>query len=299
MTRSTTSTGSSSRDPREGLHQRRRRLARPLPGHPPLRHRQGVDVPQHDARAAELAEAARRREARVHGHADVRHGGAWQASRSSTRRASASHPRPRKGHGGGLPRVHATPERLQAMWTTSKQIPAETTSTRRDRRPVHQAVYDTWIAGDKNAYIADLMPTLFWTDAMFVAAQKILAGAMTGEEAGTLAGVTERWKKQNPDMVENYTTWAADLGLVAVDASAEPPHAAHASLGPVPLRRARRRAARAGLRLPARAGRGLLVPPHPGQQRPVGRAQQLPAGLDDPTFREAPSTARCCCWPCR
>ena len=106
-----------------------------------------------------------------------------------------------------------SPERVQAMWTTSKQIPADTTfdaSVIDD--PFLKGVYDTWVAGDKNVYIADLMPTLFWTDAMFVASQKILGGEMTGEEAGTLAAeVTEKWKKQNPDTVENYTTWGADL----------------------------------------------------------------------------------------
>jgi len=56
------------------------------------------------------------------------------------------------------------------------------------------------------------MPTKFWTDAMFVASQKILAGSMTGKEAGDLAhNVANTWKKQNPDMVSNYSTWAKDL----------------------------------------------------------------------------------------
>ena len=63
-----------------------------------------------------------------------------------------------------------------------------------------------------NVYIADLMPGVFWTDAMFVCAQKILAGEMTGDEAGALcAEVTQKWKDQNPDMVANYTTWGTDL----------------------------------------------------------------------------------------
>jgi hypothetical protein len=48
---------------------------------------------------------------------------------------------------------------------------------------------------------------------MFVASQKILAGSMTGDQAGELAHkVTDTWKKQNPDMVGNYTTWGKDLG---------------------------------------------------------------------------------------
>jgi ABC-type glycerol-3-phosphate transport system substrate-binding protein len=104
-------------------------------------------------------------------------------------------------------------ERVQAMWTLSQQIPANTTfdaSVVDD--PLIKSIQQKWVAGDHNAYIADLMPTKFWTDAMFIASQKILAGDMTGEEAGDLAhDVTETWKKQNPDMVENYTKWGQDL----------------------------------------------------------------------------------------
>jgi hypothetical protein len=61
-------------------------------------------------------------------------------------------------------------------------------------------------------YVADLMPTLFWTDAMFVISQDILAGKLKGEESGEIAAEdTEKWKQQNPDMVENYTIWGQDL----------------------------------------------------------------------------------------
>ena len=45
----------------EGLLQRRHQLAAALPGHPAVRHGQGVDVLQHDAGDPELAEEARRR----------------------------------------------------------------------------------------------------------------------------------------------------------------------------------------------------------------------------------------------
>jgi multiple sugar transport system substrate-binding protein len=104
-------------------------------------------------------------------------------------------------------------ERVQAMWTLSKQIPANTTfdgSVISD--PLIRTVQKRWVAGKHNVYIADLMPTKFWTDAMFVASQKILAGSMTGKQAGDLAHkVADTWKKQNPDMVSNYTTWGKDL----------------------------------------------------------------------------------------
>jgi raffinose/stachyose/melibiose transport system substrate-binding protein len=104
-------------------------------------------------------------------------------------------------------------ERVKAMWTTSKQIPANTTfdgSIIDD--PLIQSVHGKWVSGDHNVYIADLMPTLFWTDAMFVASQEILGGKRTGKEAGDLAAdVTKKWKDQNPDMVDKYKTWGKDL----------------------------------------------------------------------------------------
>jgi ABC-type glycerol-3-phosphate transport system substrate-binding protein len=106
-------------------------------------------------------------------------------------------------------------ERVNAMWSLSKALPAD---EKFDSSLIDDAflktVYETWWTGDHNVYVADLMPTLFWTDAMFVASQKILSGDMTGEEAGDLAAqVTEKWKKQNPDLVENYKTWGADLNV--------------------------------------------------------------------------------------
>ena len=106
-----------------------------------------------------------------------------------------------------------SPERVEAMWTVSKQIPAnQDFDSATIDVPLLKTVHENWIAADHAEYIADLMPTKFWSDAMFVASQKILAGSMTGAQAGDLAAkVTETWKKQNPDMVERYKTWGQDL----------------------------------------------------------------------------------------
>ena len=106
-----------------------------------------------------------------------------------------------------------TPESLQAMWTLSKQVPAD---TRFDASvidvPLIKQIHEKWIAGQNNVYIADLMPSLFWTDAMFVISQKILGGSMKGSESGDYAAkITQKWKKQNPDQVKHYTTWGKDL----------------------------------------------------------------------------------------
>ena len=104
-------------------------------------------------------------------------------------------------------------ERVQAMWKLSTQIPANTTfdgDVIKD--PLLKTIHEDWVAGETNVYIADLMPTLFWTDAMFFNSQKILGGKFTGKQAGERAAeVTEKWKKQNPDMLENYRKWSEDL----------------------------------------------------------------------------------------
>ena len=95
--------------------------------------------------------------------------------------------------------IHS-PDRVQAMWTLSKQIPANTTfdSSVVDD-PLSKLIAEKWVKADHNVYIADLMPTLFWTDAMFVASQKILGGELTGEASGDLPKENyEKWKSQNP-----------------------------------------------------------------------------------------------------
>jgi raffinose/stachyose/melibiose transport system substrate-binding protein len=99
------------------------------------------------------------------------------------------------------------------MWELSTQIPANKTfDASAIEDPLLKTIDEKWVAGDTNVYIADLMPTLFWTDAMFVNSQKILNGESTGEQAGEVAAeVTAKWKKQNPDLLENYKKWGADL----------------------------------------------------------------------------------------
>jgi hypothetical protein len=105
-------------------------------------------------------------------------------------------------------------ERLQAYWTTAKQIPAD---DRFDPKvidvPLLKDVYRRWMGGKSAVYVADIMPSKFWTDAMFVASQKVLAGTLKGAKSGDLAAqVTQTWKKQNPLLVRNYGTWGKGLG---------------------------------------------------------------------------------------
>jgi multiple sugar transport system substrate-binding protein len=105
-----------------------------------------------------------------------------------------------------------TPERLNAFWELNHFFPGNATwdaSVIDD--PVLQRLYDVWMV-DYNVYIPDLMPGLFWTDAMFVAAQEIVGGNWTGEQAGEQnAGIAQQWRDLNPDLVENYQIYAQGL----------------------------------------------------------------------------------------
>jgi ABC-type glycerol-3-phosphate transport system substrate-binding protein len=106
-----------------------------------------------------------------------------------------------------------SPERLKAYWSTSQQIPADARfNASVITNPLIKQTYNTFVKAKHNVYIADLMPGLFWTDAMMKISQKILGGSMKGSESGDAAyTVTQKWKKQNPDQVQHYTTWGKDL----------------------------------------------------------------------------------------
>ncbi len=106
-------------------------------------------------------------------------------------------------------------ERVNAIWDEVKQFPTDATwdGSKVEDGSLRQ-IWETWVNGPHVPYISNLMPTLFWTDAMFVNSQKIISGEFTGEQAGDNAQqVAEKWKEQNPDLLENYSTWAKDLKL--------------------------------------------------------------------------------------
>ena len=107
------------------------------------------------------------------------------------------------------------PERVDALYNQVHALP--TTATWDGAAQIQdegfKKVWQTWVANPEAVpYISNLMPVLFWTDAMFVNSQKIIGGEYTGAQAGENAYVvTQKWKEQNPDMVENYKAWATDL----------------------------------------------------------------------------------------
>jgi ABC-type glycerol-3-phosphate transport system substrate-binding protein len=104
-------------------------------------------------------------------------------------------------------------ERLDALYQQVHIPPADLNwdaSIVTDR--IGREQLERWVQVDHVPWIPDLMPVLFWTDAMFVNSQNVIAEGWTGEQCGeNAAEVTQRWLEQNPDMVEKYRTWAADL----------------------------------------------------------------------------------------
>ena len=57
-----------------------------------------------------------------------------------------------------------------------------------------------------------MVPGQFYEQALLPAAQQVVAGEITGAQAGELAAkVAKEWRDFNPDIVDNYRKWAADL----------------------------------------------------------------------------------------
>jgi multiple sugar transport system substrate-binding protein len=107
-----------------------------------------------------------------------------------------------------------SPERLKVFWEKTHWIPATTkfdTSVIED--PVVKSMWKNWGQGDNVIpYLSNLVPGQFYDQAMVPAAQQVIQGKLTGEQAGELAAkITKEWRDFNPDMVEHYKKWAKDL----------------------------------------------------------------------------------------
>jgi ABC-type glycerol-3-phosphate transport system substrate-binding protein len=106
-----------------------------------------------------------------------------------------------------------SPERLKAFWEKTGWIPSNTnfdTSVITD--PAVAAMWKDWAMSPNIPYVSNLTPGQFYEQAMVPAAQQVIAGEITGEQAGELAArVVQEWREFNPDLLENYKNWAKDL----------------------------------------------------------------------------------------
>jgi raffinose/stachyose/melibiose transport system substrate-binding protein len=107
-----------------------------------------------------------------------------------------------------------SPERLKVFFEKTGWIPANTTfDTSVITDPVVKTMWKNFgEAPDNIPYISNVVPGQFYDQALLPAAQQIVQGKITGEQAGELAAkVAGEWRDFNPDMVENYKKWAKDL----------------------------------------------------------------------------------------
>jgi ABC-type glycerol-3-phosphate transport system substrate-binding protein len=105
------------------------------------------------------------------------------------------------------------PEQLRAFWDATGWIPAA--STFDDGVISDPSVKDLWTRWGKApnmTNITNLMPGQFYEQAAIPTGQNIVTAGMSGEEAGALAAqVAQEWREFNPDLVEKYRQWAAEL----------------------------------------------------------------------------------------
>lgn len=107
-------------------------------------------------------------------------------------------------------------DRLKALWEGPKMFPANSSfnGDQAIEDPTLKQLWAEWINADFLPWIEILMPVIFWSEAMFVNAQKTVSGEWTPEQcADNSYQVTQKWQQQSPDMVENYRAWKEGLSL--------------------------------------------------------------------------------------
>jgi ABC-type glycerol-3-phosphate transport system substrate-binding protein len=107
-----------------------------------------------------------------------------------------------------------SPDQLKALHEKTGWIPANTGfdfSVIED--PTVRDMWQRWGLSPNIPYLSNLVPGQFYEQALLPTAQQVVEGKITGEQAGELAyNVAKEWREFNPDIVENYKKWSADLG---------------------------------------------------------------------------------------
>jgi ABC-type glycerol-3-phosphate transport system substrate-binding protein len=105
------------------------------------------------------------------------------------------------------------PEQLQSFWEATGWIPA---AAGFDDSVIGDAsvrdLWQRWGRSPNITNITNLMPGQFYEQAAIPTGQNVITAGMSGEEAGELAAqVATEWREFNPDLVEKYQQWAAEL----------------------------------------------------------------------------------------
>ena len=106
-----------------------------------------------------------------------------------------------------------SPDRLKAFWDATGWLPSNTSfdaSVIADESV--RTMWQKWGLSPNISNVTNLVPGQWYERAAIPTGQRIVAGEITGEQAGELASdVAKEWREFNPDMVENYRKWADDL----------------------------------------------------------------------------------------
>ena len=107
-----------------------------------------------------------------------------------------------------------SPERQKALHDKTGWISSNSgADTSVLKSPVVVDMWKRWGQGDNIPYLSNVVPGQFYDQALLPTSQQVVAGKITGEEAGALAHrVAKDWRDFNPDMVDHYKQWAKDLG---------------------------------------------------------------------------------------
>jgi multiple sugar transport system substrate-binding protein len=103
-----------------------------------------------------------------------------------------------------------TPDRLKAWFEDTGVIPADdrldpSVITQSQLKQVYE--WDTTVAGPN---LENFIPSMLDEQSNFVGAQLLFAGDKTPDELAQLAEeVIQKWREQNPDAVETFTTWGS------------------------------------------------------------------------------------------
>jgi ABC-type glycerol-3-phosphate transport system substrate-binding protein len=130
---------------------------------------------------------------------------------------SISSQSPNKALAAEFIKMTQTPERMTALWNSCKALPTPKSWDGGNviTDPWWKAVWEKWIHSRSTEYVPDVMPYLFWSDANMANTNKILTGEFTPEQCGDNAyAVVQKWREQNPDLLEKYTIWAASVEKV-------------------------------------------------------------------------------------
>ena len=102
------------------------------------------------------------------------------------------------------------PDRSTALWEQVHVFPANKNWKGEDYvKDANSLEQWKWFKGDNTGYIPNMIAWTFDAEVMYTAPQILMAGMTTASEIAVNADdVMERWREENPDLLESHKKWA-------------------------------------------------------------------------------------------